>query len=85
MGWHWVIFYLGVLFLGQSTAWAQEIKTTPPAMVAFTDLQAFEFPDLYEASIADLTLGLNNGLFTSVDLVKVRNNCPVIYFTDMVP
>lgn len=30
-----------------------------------------EFPDLYEASIADLQAGLGNGLFTSVDLVKV--------------
>lgn len=29
------------------------------------------FPDLYEASIADLQDGLQKGLFTSVDLVKV--------------
>ena len=29
------------------------------------------FPDLYEASIAELQQGLEKGLFTSVDLVKV--------------
>lgn len=29
------------------------------------------FPDLYEASIAELQLGLDKGLFTSVDLVNV--------------
>lgn len=29
------------------------------------------FPDLYEASIAELQSGLASGLFTSVDLVKV--------------
>ena len=29
------------------------------------------FPDLYEASIAELQAGLEKGLFTSVDLVKV--------------
>ncbi len=31
-----------------------------------------KFPDLYEASIADLQKGLEDGDFTSVDLVKVR-------------
>lgn len=30
------------------------------------------YPDLYEASIAELQAGLESGLFTSVDLVKVR-------------
>jgi hypothetical protein len=30
------------------------------------------FPDLYEASVEDLQIGLNAGQFTSVDLVKVR-------------
>lgn len=29
-------------------------------------------PDLYEASIAELQAGLEKGLFTSVDLVKVQ-------------
>lgn len=29
------------------------------------------FPDLYEASVAELQDGLQKGLFTSVDLVKV--------------
>ncbi|KIJ64690.1 hypothetical protein HYDPIDRAFT_111255 [Hydnomerulius pinastri MD-312] len=32
--------------------------------------QAFEFPDLYEAGIAELQQGLEKGHFTSVDLVK---------------
>lgn len=31
------------------------------------------FPDLYEASIAELQDGLKKGLFTSVDLVKVSS------------
>lgn len=30
-----------------------------------------DFPDLYEASIAELQDGLSAGLFSSVDLVKV--------------
>ena len=30
-----------------------------------------QFPDLYEASITELQDGLQKGLFTSVDLVKV--------------
>lgn len=30
-------------------------------------------PDLYEAGIAEIQSGLEEGLFTSVDLVKVRN------------
>ena len=30
-----------------------------------------QFPDLYEASIAELQDGMSKGLFTSVDLVKV--------------
>ena len=33
---------------------------------------AVTFPDLYEASIAELQAGLEKGHFTSVDLVKVR-------------
>lgn len=32
---------------------------------------AINFPDLYEASIAELQDGLERGHFTSVDLVKV--------------
>ena len=31
------------------------------------------FPDLYEASIAELQAGLEKGHFTSVDLVKVSD------------
>ena len=30
------------------------------------------FPDLYEASLVELSDGLASGQFTSVDLVKVR-------------
>ena len=30
-----------------------------------------QFPDLYEASIAELQDGMSKGLFTSADLVKV--------------
>lgn len=36
-----------------------------------TTNKASSFPDLYEASIAELQNGLASGLFTSVDLVKV--------------
>ena len=35
------------------------------------------FPDLYEASIAELQDGLENGHFTSVDLVKVNRSFAV--------
>ena len=43
----------------------QESARTPAA-------EAVTFPDLYEASIAELQAGLDEGQFTSVDLVKVR-------------
>lgn len=33
---------------------------------------ASKYPDLYEASIAELQSGLEKNQFTSVDLVKVR-------------
>lgn len=32
---------------------------------------ATDFPDLYEASVVELQNGLDNGDFTSVDLIKV--------------
>jgi hypothetical protein len=35
--------------------------------------EVMAFPDLYEASITELQDGLQGGLFTSVDLVNVRN------------
>ncbi|KAI0342226.1 amidase signature enzyme [Trametopsis cervina] len=41
------------------------IMRSPKIRASFPD-----FPDLYEASIADLQSGLHNGHFTSVDLVK---------------
>ena len=38
---------------------------------------SLSFPDLYEASIAELQGGLARGQFTSVDLVEVRRmNAP---------
>lgn len=41
---------------------------------------AVAFPDLYEASIAELQDGLEKGHFTSVDLVKVtRPASPIFY------
>lgn len=36
------------------------------------------FPDLYEASVADLQAGIDAGHFTSVDLVKVCVEAPLI-------
>ena len=33
------------------------------------------FPDLYEASIAQLQAGLESKQFTSVDLVKLSDDC----------
>lgn len=41
------------------------------AKQATASVAASPFPDLYEASIAELQDGLQKGLFTSVDLVKV--------------
>ena len=35
--------------------------------------EVLAFPDLYEASITELQDGPQGGLFTSVDLVNVRN------------
>ncbi|KAG8744621.1 hypothetical protein FRC10_009846 [Ceratobasidium sp. 414] len=36
----------------------------------FSHVELIEYPDLYEASILELQTGLDNGRFTSVDLVK---------------
>ena len=49
--------------------WAEKafnVKDVTPVSFAQT-----EFPDLYEASISELQDGMERGLFTSVDLVKV--------------
>ena len=49
--------------------WAEKafnVEDVTPVSFAQT-----EFPDLYEASIAELQDGMERGLFTSVDLVKV--------------
>ncbi|KAG6822617.1 hypothetical protein H0H92_013160, partial [Tricholoma furcatifolium] len=35
-------------------------------------MSTLKYPDLYDASVAELQGGLNAGHFTSVDLVKVR-------------
>ena len=40
------------------------------------------FPDLYEASITELQDGLQGNLFTSVDLVNVRNEIILFYEID---
>ena len=34
------------------------------------------YPDLYEASISEIQVGLDAGHFTSVDLVKVKHQVP---------
>lgn len=41
-------------------------------MALENDTKPSKLPDLYEASIPELQNGLNAGLFSSVDLVKVR-------------
>lgn len=75
---NWFIVLFGILISAQFVALAQELtRATPPiVMMTVTDAETSEskLPDLYEASIAELNLGLNKGLFTSVDLVKVRGN-----------
>lgn len=42
------------------------------------------FPDLYEASIAELQDGLAKGQFSSVDLVKVSHICMIQLFVTSV-
>lgn len=49
--------------------------TASSATNAVRDAEAVQFPDLYEASIAELQDGLNKGHFSSEDLVKVRHAC----------
>ena len=46
-------------------------RTTSAASARTPAAEAVTFPDLYEASIAELQAGLDGGQFTSVDLVKV--------------
>ena len=63
-----------LLVLLLAFAWAglgfqQELARAPATV-------ASKFPDLYEASITELQDGLQKGLFTSVDLVKVGTATP---------
>lgn len=66
-----VVSLVAVLF---TIVWASngskpaDVSRIPP-METRTD--QLKFPDLYEASIAELQEGMEKGLFTSVDLVKV--------------
>ena len=41
--------------------------------IPVTDASATALPDLYEATIEELAAGLEQGDFTSVDLVEVRD------------
>jgi amidase len=57
-------------------AWVSFFQSLLPETVSMTMAQASnsqDFPDLYEASIAELQEGLKQGQFTSVDLVKVHH------------
>ena len=47
------------------------------ACLASTQAGTGTFPDLYEASVEELQEGLDAGIFTSVDLVKVSS--PQVY------
>ena len=58
------LFALFLAFAWAGFGFNQEAARAPAAA-------ATQFPDLYEASIAELQDGLQKGLFTSVDLVKV--------------
>ena len=44
-----------------------------PSAIATSTVSSGIFPDLYEASVAELQAGLDAGTFTGVDLVKVRD------------
>ena len=56
------LFALFLAFAWAGTGFKQESARSPAPS---------QFPDLYEASITELQDGLQKGLFTSVDLVKV--------------
>ena len=59
---------LGSLLLGNVVS-----GLVPSVSVGVEDVATnSKFPDLYEASLVELQDGLQKGLFTSVDLVKVR-------------
>lgn len=47
--------------------------STAAATTSSTSVSDVTFPDLYEASVAELQAGLDAGTFTSVDLVKVSS------------
>ena len=54
-------------------AMSDRVQSEAEALVSpgATESESFKFPDLYEASIAELQDGLERGHFTSVDLVNV--------------
>ena len=57
---------------------AFNVKDITPASFAMRKDTRMAFPDLYEASIAELQDGMEKGLFTSVDLVKVSFDDPAL-------
>lgn len=52
-------------------AWICQANPLPGTVAASAPPVKITFPDLYEASIAELQDGLEKGHFTSVDLIKV--------------
>ncbi|PPR01017.1 hypothetical protein CVT26_015618 [Gymnopilus dilepis] len=57
------------VFLAVMACWMLEGPLAPSA-IATSTVSSGIFPDLYEASVAELQAGLDAGTFTSVDLVK---------------
>lgn len=77
--WLFVLVILAQVFLGAmatNTGIPDDQLSISPDLVTQTDKDVTSaLPDLYEASIAELQQGLEKGLFTSVDLVKVKYRC----------
>lgn len=63
--------FLTTLFFGFCVGKAEPDVQVLVSPSPSASAEAFTFPDLYEASIAELQSGLQSRHFTSVDLVKV--------------
>jgi hypothetical protein len=78
------MLFLSLLLLAVALRPVISLSAPHPQLKRLDDANT-TFPDLYEATIADLQAGLDAGHFTSVDLVTVRTSAPTLILRIMPP
>lgn len=67
-------YALALVTLGYAWFWLYDALYSSVPNSSYGRHPNAEYPDLYEASIEKLQIGLSRGLFTSVELTKVSNS-----------